>query len=429
MKQQCIHENPSFYIGIMTGNSMDAIDVVYAQINQNQIQPIHTHSIPFTQDMQQQTVQLRELVKTCPPRNLLEQNPLFISYHTSYIQQISKAVVELIQQNHIDVSSIKAICSHGKTLAHCPSSINPKTPYTLQIGSGKMLANLIARATNYPYIRVIYDFRSDDVLNAGEGAPLIPPLNAFIARQDNCYNRIDINAGNTSNLCVIQNGTAVAGWDIGPCNEYMDFLIRTHTNQPFDIDGNIGQQGQLDTALLKELFQINGNFYMTIPPRSGDPAHYNTQRISAFKNKENLPNLIYTCAYFAAYIIVHSFQFIQGNIPNHISLFGGGWKHPILYHSLSQILTGKGFILPEHQLIFQNILERIQHPVQIQKHPFSQWMESLLWAKMGYCYDYQIPWTTPQLTNCRKPTICGIEAVSDINNTNYNDCICRSYPF
>lgn len=160
MKQQGIHENPSFYIGIMTGNSMDAIDVVYAQINQNQIQPIHTHSIPFTQDMQQQTVQLRELVKTCPPRNLLEQNPLFISYHTSYIQQISKAVVELIQQNHIDVSSIKAICSHGKTLAHCPSSINPKTPYTLQIGSGKMLANLIARATNYPYIRVIYDFRS-----------------------------------------------------------------------------------------------------------------------------------------------------------------------------------------------------------------------------------------------------------------------------
>ncbi len=428
MKQH-ICDCPSFYIGIMTGNSMDAVDVVYAAVSEQRIQPIYTHSVPFTQDMQQKTIQLREWVKTCPPRTTLEHHPLFISYHTAYTQQVAQGILELISKYHIDIRSVKAICSHGKTLAHCPPSIATNTPYTLQVGSGKMLANLIACATQCENVRVIYDFRSDDMLNGGEGAPLIPPLNAFIARQDGSPNRIDINAGNTSNLCLIKDSQAVAGWDIGPCNEYMDFLIRTHTCLPYDIDGLIAQNGQLDVQLLTELFHANADFYVAHPPRSSDPAHYLTDKITAFHHKENLSDLVYTCAYFSAYLIVHSLQFIHDEIPNCFSLFGGGWKHPTLFQSLKQILMGDGFILPEHQLVFQHIFKRIKKPIFIEKHPFSQWMESLLWTQMGYYYDHRRPWTTPQLTNCKQSTICGIEAVSNLSQTTYDDCICRAYPF
>ena len=422
-----------FYIGIMTGNSMDAVDMVYAAIDNTSIHPIYTYTHPFTTHMQKQVARLRELVKTYHSRQAVELLPLFQTVHDTYIHQIATSVVTFIQRNKIDVSTIQAICSHGKTLDHCPPSVCTKNPYTLQIGSGKMLADEIARQLiqkqihSCPTIRVIYDFRSDDMLNGGEGAPLIPPLNALIARQEGYLNRIDINAGNTSNLCLIRNGQALIGWDIGPCNEYMDFLVRTYTNLPFDIDGKLAAQGQLDTKLLHDLFEIGCDFYTKQPPRSGDPAHYHTQDISAFQDMNRLADNLYTCAYFAAYLTVFSFQFIEGFIPERLSLFGGGWKNPVILNALHSLLNQQGYILPEHTSVFADIYRRIKGSIQASIHPYGQWMESLLLARLGFCFDQKICWTTPALTGCLTPTVCGIEAVSDLTRQTYDDKICRAY--
>ncbi len=422
-----------YYIGIMTGNSMDAVDMVYAAVAEESVHPIYTYSQPFTTHMQTQVALLREQVKKCQCREEVEQLPLFQSVHDTYIHQIASSVVSFIQQNKIDLTTLKAICSHGKTLDHCPPSVCKQQPYTLQMGSGQMLADEIARGLSgqnncpFPAIRVIYDFRSDDIFKGGEGAPLIPPLNGLIARQEGCLNRIDINAGNTSNLCLIQNGQPIAGWDIGPCNEYMDFLVRTHTNLPFDKDGELAIQGQLDTDLLQDLFKIGSDFYTTIPPRSGDPAYYHTQEISVFKNPTRLVDNLYTCAYFAAYLTVFSFQFIKGVIPGTLSLFGGGWKHPIIRQSLEKILHNKAYILPSHEDIFADIYKRLGKNIQIDIHPYGQWMESLLWVRMGYCFDKKIPWTNPALTGCKTPVICGIEAFSNPLRQTYTDKICRAY--
>ncbi len=425
-----------YYIGIMTGNSMDAVDMVYATVDENAIHPIYTFSQPFSGQMQSDIAQLRADVKHCKSRNNVLQLPRFRAIHDAYIHQIADAVCQFIADNQIPLETLKAICSHGKTLDHCPPSLNTPTPYTLQIGSGKMLADEIARRCqqagiyDIPKIRVIYDFRSDDILNGGEGAPLIPPLNAFIARQEKCLNRIDINAGNTSNLCLICNGEAVAGWDIGPCNEYLDYLVRRHTDLPFDIDGQIAGCGSLNKTLFRQLFEIGADFYTIPPPRSGDPAYYHTKEIALFQDKTQLADNLYTVAYLAGYLVVYALQFIKGEIPATFSLFGGGWKHPIIRQSLDNILRqNASFILPEHKEIFKNIYQRLGTPLNIAVHPYGQWMESLLWARMGYCFDQRIPWTTPALTGCKTPTICGIEAVSDLNRptNDYDDCISRAY--
>ena len=425
------------YIGIMTGNSMDAVDVVSAETDGiTFIQKKDFYSYSFSNKMQADTAALRAQLILCQTRNDIERLACFETLHQAYIEKISDCVVDFIKRFKIMPAKIAAVCFHGKTLDHYPPSrkdkTNRKTPYTVQMGSGQMLADCLYRrlkretSEKVDSIRVIYDFRSDDLFNGGEGAPLVPVLNAFQARMSGVRNRVDINAGNTSNLSLIQNGEAVGGFDLGPCNEYVDYLMRTHTPFPFDENGLYAAQGTLDCDLLQTLFCQGRSFYEKMPPKSGDPAIYNTQNVSAFRSSENLADKVHTVVYFAAYLIVYGLRFIQGAIPHRFLLFGGGWKNPVLKEAFERLLSGEGFVLKEHTVVFQEIRNRLTGRPVIQSDEQAQATESLLMALMGAYFDLRKPWTTPQLTGCRFPTVCGTEAVSDEMRFVYTDKLCRA---
>lgn len=424
-----------YYIGIMTGNSMDAVDMAYIQFD-GKIKLLCFDSVPFSADMQKQMVELRCFVRTFHRRFEIINNPFFQCVHDKYIIQIAKAVAAFIQKYQIHLSTLNGICFHGKTLDHCPPSRIIKermscTPYTVQMGSGQMLADLtakfLAEKTGDIYtIPVIYDFRSDDMLNGGEGAPLIPVFNAFMAKQEGVLNRIDINAGNTSNLCLIQNGEAKGGWDLGPCNEYPDHLIRTYTDLSYDVDGQIAKTGKINMKLLKVLFEKGQAFYQAEPPKSGDPMYYRTHDIPAFQIAECLADNMRTCLYFSAYLMIYGMRYINGCIPSRFSLFGGGWKNPVLFEDFQNILNRKGIILPEHQAVFEDIYSRLEGKVQIKRQHNGQATESMLMALMGVYFDLNYPWTQPCLTGCKIPTRCGIKTLSDINRTTYTDYLCRA---
>ena len=424
-----------YYIGIMTGNSMDAVDMAYVCFD-GRINLLCFDSIPFSADMQKQTAELREFVRLCKTRVEIENSSLFQFVHQGYITQVAQAVTSFIVTHQIDLKTLNAICFHGKTLDHCPPSrvvkekINGK-PYTIQMGSGQQLADLTARLlaeqTGFEHrISVIYDFRSDDIFNGGEGAPLIPVFNAFMAKQDGVLNRIDINAGNTSNLCVIQDGKAKGGWDLGPCNEYPDYLIRTYTDLPFDRNGQIAKGGRINQDLLQKLFEKGQNFYQTKPPKSGDPMYYNTQEIIDFQCADGLADKVRTCLYFSAYLMVYGLQFVKGTIPANFSLFGGGWKNPVLFADFQNILNQQGLILPTHQTVFADIYARLAGQPMIRQQQNGQATESMLMALMGAYFDLNYPWTQPCLTGCQTPTVCGLKTTSDTHRITYADCLCRA---
>ena len=171
-------------IGNMTGNSMDAIDLVLTEFDGDKMRDICTFSHPYTKDMQTKIECLRS---QCYNKTTAEITslPEFYSVHDEYIAQIASCINAMCAQNHLDKTTIDAIGFHGKTLDHNPPSkarLDGTQPYTLQIGSGQMLADL----TRIP---VVYDFRSDFILNGFDGAPLVPPHNAHIAATDGdgCY--------------------------------------------------------------------------------------------------------------------------------------------------------------------------------------------------------------------------------------------------
>ena len=108
-------------IGNMTGNSMDAIDLVLTEFDGDTMRDICTYSKAYDKDMQNKIEYLRSLVfnKTKEEIKAISE---FNNIHDEYISQVAACINEMCEQNNIDKSSIDAIGFHGKTLDHNPPS-------------------------------------------------------------------------------------------------------------------------------------------------------------------------------------------------------------------------------------------------------------------------------------------------------------------
>ncbi len=397
-------------IGSMTGNSMDAIDLVLTEFNADKITDICSYSEAYTGDMRKKVNQLRNIIVNYKvSMKDLEERKEFQSFHNEYIWGIANAIKKMCRQNDIDLSSVDAIGFHGKTLDYSPPSINQKYPYTLQIGSGQMLANL----TGLP---VIYDFRSNLIMNNYEAAPLIGPHNAHIAAYEG--DGIYYNAGNTSNLAVIINQKTKAAWDAGPFNAFSDALIRRHTKnkKAYDINGEDGLKGKLIPLLLKKLFdksaftETGHNFYNLPFPKSGDPAFYHLFQIKDFQEPTvHFYDVLHTCEYFSAYIAVHSLKYIpvEWEITPRFILFGGGWHNQVAMQTFKNLLKGKGFILSEHKKEFELIQKRFGN-AEIFYSAFGEFMEARLCADLARYFLEKKTWELPELIKKGEKLILGV---------------------
>lgn len=410
-------------IGNMTGNSMDAIDLVLTEFDGEKMRDICTHTKPYAKDMQDKIEDLRTKVYNKTHAEI-EALPEFLPIHDEYVRQIAECINEMCTLNNIDKSTVNAIGFHGKTLDHNPPSkarTDDTTAYTLQIGSGQMLADLTG-------IPVVYDFRSDFIMAGFDGAPLVPPHNAHIALSegDGCY----YNGGNTSNFALISGGAAQLGADAGPFNEYIDGYIRRHTAEAFDKDGMFGKQGKLDTAFLQTLYDFGRRYYETPLPKSGDPAYYRKDEIFEFAEKSKIAfaDAVRTFEYFAAYIAVQALTLVPENTPilPTFILFGGGWKNPLVHQDFEDLLNGKGYVLPQHQPTFTKLRQRWKQTPTVRHSTFGDYMEARLFADLArYKLENKV-WEIPEVAAQNKKIVCGRIARPQTEHLPYDDCINRA---
>ena len=410
-------------IGNMTGNSMDAIDLVLTEFDGDVMSDVCTFTKPYSKEMQENMEFLRQATfnKT---KDEIESISNFKKIHDAYVIEIAECVNEMCEKYDIDKSSIDAIGFHGKTLDHNPPSkakIDMTIPYTLQIGSGQMLADL----TNIP---VVYDFRSDYIMNGFEGAPLVPPHNAHISASEG--DGIYYNGGNTSNFAVVVEGKAVIGTDAGPFNEYVDNFIRQNTEKSFDEDGCLGKKGELNIKLLQKMFEMGQDFYKSSLPKSGDPQYYHKKEIFDYVVEKNIKfeDAVYTFEYFSAYIAVYTMCLIDEKIdlPKNIVLFGGGWKNPVTRNIFEGLLFGEGFILPEHVDLFAKLNERLENEVIVRNSSFGDYMEARLFADLARYKLENKCWEIPEVVEAGKDIICGVVAYPSDKKDKYDDCVNRA---
>ena len=361
----------------------------------------------------------------------LENNPFFERISKNYTLLVADTVNNLCTQAGIDKSEIAAIGWHGQTYDHFPPSIaGQKQPYTLQIADAARLADL----TDLP---VIYDFRSDDLMNGGEAAPLAPVHNQHIAfdlKTKNAFPVAFCNAGNTGNIAIIsqtnEGHDVIQGWDIGPFNHFADTLVRMTKNEPCDFNARYGKQGQINEHLLSELFDNiaitneNKNFYLQTPPKSSDPTWYRLN-LQDIQKEYCFKDALRTIEYLSAYTFFHTLSFIPDNVsmPHIFLLFGGGWKNPLILEDFKTLLNGQALILEQHQSLFEKIKSRFSQPPQVDfsdKYGYSgAYMEARIFADMARCRITGEPFSFPQTTGCKTPTVAGIYVLPQSTGKSY----------
>ena len=410
------------FIGVMTGNSLDAIDVVLTEFNDKFIKDICGYSLPIPEKISAKFMALKQklmLLEGNIEKIYNDEPQEFLQLHDDYINLVAKAINELLGKNNIKSSEVEAIGFHGQTCYNLPPSIAGANcePNTLQVGSGQMLADI----TNIP---VVFDFRSDDIMNGGEGAPLAPIHYMHISeylREKDIFPVAFCNGGNTGNISIVSKDInskelKVIGWDVGPFNHYVDYLAQTELGISCDIDGKVGAAGKINFNLMDKLFSSavltakGDNFLQLLPPKSSDSARYKI--IPELTDKVvPLADRLYTVECFSAEIFVKALTHIPFNIerPKHFLLFGGGWNNQVIRNHFEKVLKDNGASsrYSSRKYNFIHIEDAVIECVDALGYS-SKYMEARIFADMAKCFVLNKPFSFPSVTKCKTPTICGV---------------------
>ena len=225
------------------------------------------------------------------------------------------------------ISHIRAIGSHGQTLAHAPNA----TPgHSLQLGN----PDVIAEQTG---ITTVAHFRSRDIAAGGQGAPLVPAFHHALFQADH-ENRIILNIGGIANITWLPCETQqpVSGYDTGPGNCLLDAWIQHHQQRAFDQDGQYAQQGRCQPALLQQLL-TDPYFTTTLPKSTGTDYFSLTWLQQQIHHKNYQPaDIQATLLALTAHSIMDA---ITGSHPNtdRILVCGGGWHNSVLMAALTEL--------------------------------------------------------------------------------------------
>ena len=233
-----IMQEEYFVIGVMSGTSLDGVDLAYLCFEKRQkweFKILETETVFYNKDWKKKLKQAIEINQ----KQLLELNKQYTSH-------LALIINDFIIKN--EIKKIDAICSHGHTILH-----QPENGITLQIGNLSKIAKLLKQ-------QVICDFRVQDVALGGQGAPLVPIGDHLLfSEYDYC-----LNLGGFSNVSTLINTKRVA-FDISPVNIVLNHYVEK-LGYEFDDKGKEAASGNICQSLLNKLDSIK--YYSLHPPKS-----------------------------------------------------------------------------------------------------------------------------------------------------------------
>ena len=241
--------------GVMSGTSLDGIDVAVVEIRGRQIKTIGFQSTPYPEATR--AALLGELDAARISRLNFDLGKL-------YAGAVQKAVRRF--------GPVRLIGCHGQTIYHEGRS------HTLQIGEPAVIAEALG-------VPVVSNFRARDIAAGGEGAPLVPFVDYLLFRHRRRA-RIALNIGGIANITVIAPSASpreVVAFDTGPGNMVIDALTRDYTRgkQNYDRDGKFAASGSVDRKLLDEL--LADPYYRRRAPKSAGREQYGAEFVARLK--------------------------------------------------------------------------------------------------------------------------------------------------
>lgn len=315
-------------IGLMSGTSLDGLDIAYIEfnfdnsINGSPFKIIQTKSVSYSDEFIQELKQATQL----STRD-------FLILDKKIGAVFGKAVNDFITEFNIDLSEIDAIASHGQTTFH-----QPENGFTSQIGCGDTIAVL----TGVP---VINDFRTKDVILGGQGAPLVP-IGDFNLFQNEAVSFL--NLGGIANISFKKNNEIIA-FDISPANHPLNKIVErdySELNINYDKGGQIARSGKVDKFLLEQLNNLvfyNQAFPKSLGTEWLDACFYKITDQLTIPSEDQLRTIIEHEAIQIAAVL-------NDNKLNSVFISGGGALNDFMIERLKHHYLGK-VIIPEKQII------------------------------------------------------------------------------
>jgi anhydro-N-acetylmuramic acid kinase len=306
-------------IGVMSGTSLDGVDLAHIQfeIKQNQwsFKILESETVSYSADWVNQLKTAVDFSK----ENLETLN-------RNYTQLLSKIIVDFIEKNKI--TNLDAVCSHGHTILH-----QPQKGFTLQIGNLPEIATLTQQ-------NIVCDFRVKDVQLGGQGAPLVPIGDRILfSEYDYC-----MNLGGFSNISFEENNQRIA-FDISPVNTVLNFYAN-QLGLNYDDKGQISKTGKINTELLNELNAFE--FYQKKHPKSLGFEFVKEAVLPLIEKFEiSIEDKLHTFTEHIALQTALALPTKKGNL----FITGGGAYNDFLISRIQHYLPEMEIIIPENKIL------------------------------------------------------------------------------
>ena len=368
-------------IGLMSGTSMDGVDVSLIRSDGiNQFINVLDEYFEYNENLQQQLIELRNLISNINDLKL----------YSSRLNDLEREMTLFHSKIVIDISSkyqneIDFVGFHGQTIFH-----NPEQKISKQLGDGKLMSQLVKK-------KIIYNFRQEDMINKGQGAPLTPIFHNLLSKKINENHQIDfpicfLNIGGISNITKIikKDGKLednIEAFDSGPGNCMIDEWVRKNSKNNFDENGLIAKSGKIDQLILN---QAVDNFQIDKFDKSLDVKNFDISFVRGLSLEDGCA----TITNFTAYLIAKGIEHSNGNNikPIKYLICGGGRRNTFLIQSIKVYLSHK-----------KNIILNSIDDYSLN----GDYIESQAFGYLSIRSFLNLPISYPKTTGCETPTVGG----------------------
>jgi anhydro-N-acetylmuramic acid kinase len=346
-------------IGLMSGTSLDGLDIAHVSFSMDQkngdsYKLIHCKTYDIPEDLK---------VKLSVAHNYSV--PLMCQLDKEIGRYYADCVNDFIRKHNIEKSNIEAIACHGQTILH-----QPQNGFTLQIGCGSTLAY-------YTGINVINDFRSQDIIAGGQGAPLVP-VGDFGLFNDEA--EAFLNIGGFTNISY-KNENQILAFDICPGNLPLNKLASVKGLQ-YDKNGDLARSGEINFFLLDLLNSLD--FYQTDGPKSLGTEWLEEHFYPLLKFDKEIENNLRTVVEHEA---VQIGQKLNDAGVKDVLITGGGSKNEFLISRIAHYFNGE---------------------IKIPSDVIIDFKEAIVFAYLGALYLERRPNAISSVTGASKNMICGV---------------------
>jgi len=368
-------------IGLMSGTSMDGVDVSLIRSDGiNQFINVLDEYFEYNESLQQQLIELRNLISNINDLKL----------YSSRLNELEREMTLFHSKIVIDISSkhqdeVDFVGFHGQTIFH-----NPEQKISKQLGDGKLMSQLVKK-------KIIYNFRQEDMINKGQGAPLTPIFHNLLSKKINENHQIDfpicfLNIGGISNITKIIKKDEklednIEAFDSGPGNCMIDEWVRKNSKNNFDENGSIAKSGKIDQLILNQAID---NFQIDRFDKSLDVKNFDISFVRGLSLEDGSA----TITNFTAYLIAKGIEHSNGNNikPIKYLVCGGGRRNTFLIQSIKDYLSHK-----------QNISLNSIDDYSLN----GDYIESQAFGYLSIRSFLNLPISYPKTTGCKTPTVGG----------------------